>query len=242
MTGLLVPVAGACLPELEPLLPNAPREYRAGIHEGIDLYDGVACVPLEKGTEVLAVAGGTVIRADRDFVEMTLEELDELLMRSQENGFTMEEDLDRFRGRQVWIDHGDGFISRYAHLVEVAPDLKVGDEIVAGQVIGGVGNSGTLEGVRDTDAPVHLHFEIRIGDSYLGEGLSHAEVLSLLRKVFTIRIPSPEVTCVVRLLPSPGLAQVITPGYKLIFDLAGTSYAVHTNSDGSHMVICEDGQ
>ena len=36
-------------------------------------------------------------------------------------------------------------------------------------------------------------------------------------------------------------AQVITPGYKLIFDLADTSYAVHTNSDGSHMVICGDG-
>ena len=37
-------------------------------------------------------------------------------------------------------------------------------------------------------------------------------------------------------------AQVITPGYKLVFDLAGTSHAVHTNSDGSHMVICEDGR
>ena len=37
-------------------------------------------------------------------------------------------------------------------------------------------------------------------------------------------------------------AQVLTPGYKLIFDLGGTSYAVHTNSDGSHMVICGDGQ
>ena len=39
-----------------------------------------------------------------------------------------------------------------------------------------------------------------------------------------------------------GYAQVITPGYKLVFDLVGTSYAVHTNSDGSHMVICQDGQ
>ncbi|MDE2869674.1 MAG: hypothetical protein OXR64_05295 [Chloroflexota bacterium] len=37
-------------------------------------------------------------------------------------------------------------------------------------------------------------------------------------------------------------AQVITPGYKLVFDLAGTSHAVHTNADGSHMVICADGQ
>ncbi len=39
-----------------------------------------------------------------------------------------------------------------------------------------------------------------------------------------------------------GYAQVITPGFKLAFDLAGTSNAVHTNADGSHMVICEDGQ
>ena len=37
-------------------------------------------------------------------------------------------------------------------------------------------------------------------------------------------------------------AQVITPGYKLVFDLAGTSHAVHPNSDGSHMVTCGDGQ
>ena len=37
-------------------------------------------------------------------------------------------------------------------------------------------------------------------------------------------------------------AQVRTSGYKLVFDLAGTPYAVHTNSDGSHMVICGDGQ
>ena len=36
-------------------------------------------------------------------------------------------------------------------------------------------------------------------------------------------------------------AQVLTPGYKLVFDHAGTSHAVHTNSDGSHMVVCGDG-
>ena len=35
-------------------------------------------------------------------------------------------------------------------------------------------------------------------------------------------------------------AQVITPGYKLVFDLVGTPYSVHTNADGSHMVVCED--
>ena len=44
--------------------------------------------------------------------------------------------------------------------------------------------------------------------------------------------------------PQEGMmyAQVITPGYKLVFDHAGTSQAVHTNFDGSHMVICRDGR
>ena len=37
-------------------------------------------------------------------------------------------------------------------------------------------------------------------------------------------------------------AQVVTPGYKLVFKNADKSYAVHTNSDGSQMVICQDGQ
>ena len=44
--------------------------------------------------------------------------------------------------------------------------------------------------------------------------------------------------------PKEGMAyaQVVTPDCKLIFDLAGTSYAVHTNSGGSHMMVCGDGR
>ena len=40
--------------------------------------------------------------------------------------------------------------------------------------------------------------------------------------------------------PQEGMlyAQVITPGYKLVFALSGTVHAVHTNSDGSNMVVC----
>ena len=37
-----------------------------------------------------------------------------------------------------------------------------------------------------------------------------------------------------------GYAQVITPGYRLVFDLAGTPYAVHSNADGTNMVVCGD--
>ena len=39
-----------------------------------------------------------------------------------------------------------------------------------------------------------------------------------------------------------GYAQVITPGYKLSFNLAGAPYKVHSNADGSQMVICGEGE
>ena len=44
--------------------------------------------------------------------------------------------------------------------------------------------------------------------------------------------------------PQEGMlyAQVLTSGYKLVFDLEGASHAVHTNSDGSHLVVCGDGR
>lgn len=43
--------------------------------------------------------------------------------------------------------------------------------------------------------------------------------------------------------PEPGYvyAAVIVPGYRLVFNLDGTSYQVHTNDDGSQAVICETG-
>ena len=181
---LVMPINGACLPETVSLLPNAPRKYRAGIHEGIDFYDGYVCAPIKKGTEVVAVGPGVVIRADNEFVEMTIEEVGQLMGRSQEAGYTEEEDLDRFRGRQVWVDHGEGIVSRYAHLMTVASGIELGKEVEVGEVLGTVGNSGTPDGVRDPDADIHLHFEIRIGQSYLGEGLVYKELLAELNRVF----------------------------------------------------------
>ena len=181
---LIMPIEGACLPETASLLPNAPRKYRAGIHEGIDFYDGYVCAPIRKGTEVVAVGPGVIIRADNEFVEMTMEEVGQLMGRSQRAGYTEEEDLDKFRGRQVWVDHGEGIVSRYAHLMTVAPGIGVGKEVEAGEVLGTVGNSGTPDGVRGLDSDIHLHFEIRIGQSYLGEGLAYKELLVELKRVF----------------------------------------------------------
>ena len=57
-------------------------------------------------------------------------------------------------GNLVEIDHGEGFVTRYAHLADIA--VTVGDEVERGTRVGRVGSTG-----RST-AP-HLHYELRIG-------------------------------------------------------------------------------
>jgi murein DD-endopeptidase MepM/ murein hydrolase activator NlpD len=56
-------------------------------------------------------------------------------------------------GRMVEVDHGNGLSTRYGHLSEI--NVKVGDIIKIGQVIGAVGSTGRSTGP-------HLHYETRI--------------------------------------------------------------------------------
>jgi murein DD-endopeptidase MepM/ murein hydrolase activator NlpD len=56
-------------------------------------------------------------------------------------------------GRMIEIDHGNGLSTRYGHLSEI--DVKVGEPIKIGQVIGEVGSTGRSTGP-------HLHYETRI--------------------------------------------------------------------------------
>jgi murein DD-endopeptidase MepM/ murein hydrolase activator NlpD len=63
-------------------------------------------------------------------------------------------------GRQVVIDHGNGYYSQSAHLEGI--QVKPGEKVSAGQLIGSVGRTGNLPPNGDS----HLHFEIREG-SYL---------------------------------------------------------------------------
>jgi murein DD-endopeptidase MepM/ murein hydrolase activator NlpD len=183
--GFQFPIAGACLPSREELMPNAPREYRFGIHEGIDFYPGYNCTPIERGTPVLAAKTGVVIRADHDYQAITAEEMDALLARCAQQGYTDEADLDRLRGCQVWLDHGDGIATRYAHLLAVEEGIEEGMVVRVGQVVGYVGNSGTPEGITDPNLENHLHFEIRVGAGYLGEGLSADQTRRLCEKAFS---------------------------------------------------------
>jgi len=63
------------------------------------------------------------------------------------------------RGNATVIDHGWGVYTLYFHQSEI--DVKVGDVVKAGQIIGKVGNTGRVEGANAfVGAGAHLHFEM----------------------------------------------------------------------------------
>jgi murein DD-endopeptidase MepM/ murein hydrolase activator NlpD len=183
LRGFTVPIQGAHVPDWLYLVPGAPREYRNGIHEGVDFSNKAVGVPIRIGTPIVAAQKGVVIRADWEYHEVGLAEMEEMLATARRQGSTPPGVLDRLRGRQIWIDHGRGVVTRYAHLSAIAPGIEPGVVVKRGQLIGFVGNSGTPEAAEGTGLGPHLHFEIRIGDGYLGEGLNPTEAHQLLVEV-----------------------------------------------------------
>lgn len=179
------PIEGGCLPESDALMPNAPREYREGIHEGVDFYTYDNCVEITQETPVLAAKDGEVVRADLDYTALTQAELDDFTTRiaagEDPNAF---EFLDMFRGRQVWIDHGDGIVTRYAHLGSIAPGIIEGQRVAAGTPLGTAGDSGTPESLSNPGQETHLHFEVRTADTYLGVGLAADDVRASYERLF----------------------------------------------------------
>lgn len=66
---------------------------------------------------------------------------------------------DKFMGKTVIIDHGNGLRSVYMNLgAEIPSQIKEGAKVEAGEVIGAIGESAITE---CADSP-HLHFEIRL--------------------------------------------------------------------------------
>jgi murein DD-endopeptidase MepM/ murein hydrolase activator NlpD len=183
--GLLFPIEGACLPTNDTLMPNAPREYRNGVHQGVDFYGFDNCVSIVRGTPVLAAKAGRVIRATLDYHDLTWDELQALNERIAQGEANDPDILDAFRGRQVWVDHGGGLVTRYAHLDRIAQGITVGAPVEVGQELGYVGDSGTPESLSAPDTEDHLHFEIWVAGQYLGQGLPPAEVRALYEKAFS---------------------------------------------------------
>ncbi len=98
-------------------------------HCGVDLAG-------PRGRPVAAVAFGTVVRVEHSL-----------------NG------RDGRSGRYVRIEHPEGVFTSYMHLDAITAELKVGDEINAGHIIGTLGKTGIYSGEQ------HLHFSLEIQES-----------------------------------------------------------------------------
>ncbi len=61
-------------------------------------------------------------------------------------------------GNMLLIDHGSGVFTRYAHLARFDEGVVVGARVSAGQEIGLMGNTARRR------VPIHLHYEILVGD------------------------------------------------------------------------------
>lgn len=183
LRGLQMPIEGAAITSRDFQMPGAPRHYRLGVHEGMDFYGHSVGVPVDRTTPVRAVADGVVIRALVDYEPLTAGQANAWVAESRRLGYTPPDVLDGYRGMQVWIDHGSGLVSRYAHLSSITPGVVEGAPVARGQVIATVGNSGTPASVQSQTDEVHLHLELWLGEHHVGQFLRPIEAREWLERV-----------------------------------------------------------
>jgi murein DD-endopeptidase MepM/ murein hydrolase activator NlpD/muramidase (phage lysozyme) len=110
------------------VLTTAFRPPERPSHEGVDIADS-------EGVNVWAAADGVVADVENSCVIGDV---------GCGGGY----------GCLVFIDHADGFQTRYAHLVTGSITVSIGQQVKQGQVIGKMGDTGHSRGP-------HLHFETR---------------------------------------------------------------------------------
>lgn len=145
------------MPTAQPVEPWESEKLISGFgmrvnpfHKGLYEHPGVD-IALPRGTFVRTTAAGTVI-----------------LIKTS--------DLQAGYGNYIDIDHGNGFVTRYAHLQDI--NVRYGQKIKKGFVIGTIGSSG------GSVAP-HLHYEIIYKEKnvdpvlFMIEGLSSREHFNL---------------------------------------------------------------
>lgn len=120
-----------CIPAIQPVANKNLKQMASGYGRRVDPIYGTVRFhegmdfSANIGTDVYATGNGKVISAD------------------WESGY----------GKCIVIDHGYGYKTRYAHLNDY--NVKRGDKVVRGQIIGEVGSTGKSTGP-------HLHYEVLI--------------------------------------------------------------------------------
>ena len=121
----------ACIPAIQPISNKDLRQTASGYGTRIDPIYGTTKFhsgmdfSAHPGTDVYATGDGTVVKV------------------GWETGY----------GNTIEIDHGFGYMTRYAHLQGF--NTKVGKRVVRGEVIGKVGSTGKSTGP-------HLHYEVHV--------------------------------------------------------------------------------
>ncbi len=187
LDGLALPLSGVALPRHPGVWPGARRLYRYGVHQGVDFFgDAATTGSVTMGTPVHAADAGKVIRADVNFRDMDGALYNKVMRQCRLQHRTSAVNEDLLRGCQVWIDHGHGLLTRYAHLNAVKKGIKPGVYVSQGDVLGYVGVSGTGQNLPGVAKHPHLHFEIWLDGEYLGYGLTQAETLGVYEDIFGI--------------------------------------------------------
>ena len=78
---------------------------------------------------------------------------------SAANGTVIHISNHKIGGNQIFIDHGNGYVTKYLHLQKFGK-YKVGDKVNAGETIGYVGSTGRSTGP-------HLHYTVTFNNEYV---------------------------------------------------------------------------
>jgi murein DD-endopeptidase MepM/ murein hydrolase activator NlpD len=166
-------------------LPNSTREYRAGVHGGIDFICG------ERGRTAVAALDGRVVLANAGFEDASPADRDALLEQARALGHTPPWTLAFLFGRFVVLDHGPipgagHVVTIYAHLDSIDRAVVPGALVSRGAPVGEIGNTGTETGASGGDRPqsIHLHWELHVDDVFLGAGLDAATTAEVYRTLF----------------------------------------------------------
>jgi hypothetical protein len=101
------------------------------------------------GEDILSAGSGTVVTVVIDQIDQELSKVWTYAESTETN----------ILGNYVVIKHGTALFSLYVHMMNSSATVTVGDHVVAGQVIGKVGNSGLTGNIGEADGMPHLHFQ-----------------------------------------------------------------------------------